>query len=209
MSLLAAAVAADRGAAYELGRSLGGLAICALSARRGYVKVERLAQETGRLPRGWSPTTWSGICFVSLLIGHVWLASASGSARSAPRPQVDPVPVPSGPDPRFSWGPSEPVPEQPPVAPVLPTPVPVVVAVPPKPFAMNPLPLRSEAVLSEPLPVLDLPPEPSYDAPVAERVETTTTVAEEPRVEEPVVPPQAPRLATMDVLPAATSRKRR
>ena len=234
MTLLAA-VTAEPSATAQTVRSLVGLAVCGLSARRGYRRAELVVRETGQLPRGWSPTTWSGICFSSLVVGHVWLSTAAGKARvAAPSAPLEPVAV--GPDPRFSWGPTDDavpawarsaptVPAQPlgtdavvDAPPTAPAPllvaVPAVVQAPPKPFSMNPRPVWSPAGEAPPVAA----PEPPAPAPVAPLplapLADVVDVAPEPAgptevADEPVGPPEVPRVVAMDVLPAATGRKRR
>ena len=133
MSLLAA-VTAEPDAAAQAVRSLVGLAVCGLSAQRGYRRAELVERETGRLPRGWSPTTWSGICFASLVVGHLWLSAAAGKARALPRPVADPLP--EAPDPRFSWAPA-----------AEPLPAPVV-----EPLVEQPAPVH-DVLVEEPTPV--------------------------------------------------------
>ena len=268
MSALLAALSTEPSAGAQFVRSAVGLAVCGLSARRGYLKAEAAERETGSLPRNWSPTTWSAICFASLLIGHVWLSTAARSTIASPRTPASPPPLPDAPDPRFSWGTDSapapvwarptpaaeaPVEEPPPPAPApQPVPLPAVVQAPPKPFSMNPRPVwpaeapAAAVVPPQPLPGPVVPlrepvaPEPALVVPapvevVAEAAEPllvapvpVEVVAEaaEPVVDsapDAVLPvqalPETPEVepapapwvgvASMDVLPAFSGKKRR
>lgn len=94
------ASAADPSYGSRLTGVLVALALCGLSARRGYVKALAFERSYGQGPRGWEPVSWSILCFSLLLIGHAMLGSAlkrpvTRRTTDAPAPVHDP----------FSWGP--------------------------------------------------------------------------------------------------------
>lgn len=74
------------------------LAIAGLFAWRGYRAAARAEHAHGRSPYGWEPTTWSIICFSTLLLGRLLLAVAISRGGQN-------VQLPRGVDP---WRPEEP-----------------------------------------------------------------------------------------------------
>lgn len=94
------ASAADPSYGSRLGHVLLVLALCGLSARRGYVKALAFERSHGAGPRGWEPVSWSIVCFSLLVFGHALL----GSSLKQPPPRRTTEPRPPVQDP-FSWGP--------------------------------------------------------------------------------------------------------
>ena len=79
------------------------LAIAGLFAWRGYRVAQRVEQERGKGPYGWEPTTWSIICFCTLLFGRLLLAAAVSRGAKQGSRVVQPVWAPAETPPLFAY----------------------------------------------------------------------------------------------------------
>ena len=188
-ALLAAAAATSSG----VPQIYTGLAVAGLFAWRGYFAAQRVERQQGRSPYGWEPTTWSIICFSTVLFGRILLAA--GESRGRKNPSVQP------------WNAGNPPAWAPPTAPLAPTwtPQPFTPFNPPPSWpAVQSRPTAEPAAMTNPHLVAQLVPVDSLTvAPAGFAAAATMPNALPPP--QPVPLPAALSLnpAAMDILPAA------